>query len=152
MSSLTVQYILDRIPSEILRPLLATDDNEDYKIEQIEQVIADADAEVDNTLAQVYEYPYIKTNEILGEKSLTLITRWKFIIAKQIFYSYKFDNEEMIEVNSHYRAVLSRLYSIKEGEEELAGLQKLPTSSPYRIKVSTGKQTFTRRRLKSYDN
>ncbi|GAB1371195.1 hypothetical protein MASR1M45_12570 [Candidatus Kapaibacterium sp.] len=109
MASIDYQYIAERIPIEVLKPLLSDDELNDIKLEKVENIIIDAESEVDNALARVYVYPYQKSDDILGEKSLALIRRWKFVIARQLIYSYKFDDEDMKEVNAHHSAVLQKL-------------------------------------------
>lgn len=152
MSTINYQYIADRIPIEILQPLMTSLDSSDIDESLIDEFISDADAEVDNALAHRYVYPYEKVNDELGEKAYSLIRRWKFIIVRQLIYSRKYDNEEMKEVNAHHAAVLSRLSQVRKGDYDIVGLVKKALSPSKLIKSRSNKQVFTQKKLKSYDS
>lgn len=151
MSTIDIAYIEARIPEEVLIALFP-DGEGSYDITKIENSIIDADAIVDNALSRVYVFPYEKENPATGNKAYSIIKSMKFIIAKKIIYSYKYDDEDMREVNADYNSVLDKLQLIIEGKEVLTGLKKLVSTTPLAIKVSTGKQIFTKQGLESYDN
>jgi len=154
MATIDYQYIADRIPADILEPLMRSDDVDDINMTLIDEFISDADAEIDNALALKYQFPYVKTDEVLGEKTYSLIKRWKFIIVRQLIYSRKYDDEEMKEVNNQHKAILNRLAIIRKGEEELLGIAK--KSSAVRtpstlIKVKKNTPIFTNENLRNND-
>ncbi|MBX3045138.1 MAG: DUF1320 family protein [Candidatus Kapabacteria bacterium] len=152
MSTINYQYIADRIPIEILKPLMSSAGLSDVNEDLVNEFISDADAEVDNALATRYLFPYIKTDEELGDKAFSLIKRWKFLIVRQLIYSRRYDDDEMKEVNSHHSAVLSILERVRKGNYEIPGLTRKTNNPSKLIKSKENTQVFNKRRLKTYDS
>jgi hypothetical protein len=148
MSTINYQYILGRIGEKTLKAVIR-DVNGDINEDLIAEFIDEADAEVDSALSQRYTYPYVTIDEILGEKSLILIQRWKFSFVRKLIYALKYDDEEMKAVIIEAGQVSSRLKSILEGKTELPGLEKVVTAPKEMFKIQPTTQIFTKDKLES---
>lgn len=148
MSTINYQYIADRIPEETLKPLMTTADSSEIDINLIDEYILDAESEVDNAISSRYVYPYVKIDDELGNKSLNLIRRWKFLIVRQLIYARKYDDEDMKEVNAHHNAVMNILGQIRRGEYHLQGLTPKYNEPSKYIKSNCNPKIFKSQRLK----
>jgi hypothetical protein len=144
------EYVERRLGYELLSAFVNS--NGDIDKDLIDIYIGEVEAEIDNSLAQRYAYPYQFEASATGEKAANLIDQYKFLLVKHKIYESKYDNDIPQVVQQTAYAIRNRIEKIRKGEDSILGLVEKAGTAVLAIAADNPKKKFTRRNLKNHDN